>query len=841
MLESTIALIILSLTLGLAAWLAFVWAVKRGEFDDPEGPKYRMLGDDGEDQLPVVSSTSSTSMDEPGPEKTGPKGGVPAIFSYNKVILALAAIMLFSMALIDSTIIVQQRKSLISTLEQRAEEDLELASTFMIESLLRNRFTDIDLFIQQWSRANSEVVRFTAITPLGHTLTDFQRPEGGGHSFIREKKIEFNQRHLLTLRLEKDYSRVEMIVGQLRVRLILASLFITSALSLTLWFIFRRMAINPLEREVERRRRAEGELSLANQHLEERVAERTGEIGELLDREKYLREIMQTVTDINGLLVTAPDQATLLANSCARFVRHGHYEFCWIGLLDGAKPKGEKSREARLSMLYNSMPDGEAMAPPPYDYHDPEASFYTHPAARTLRRNQTVTCAQNDYPLGSPPWRNHRVVAGFKWVISLPLRSGGKGELLGVLTVYSWRPEGFEPEEITMLEELAGDLGFAVDSFRHRAEVARLTAERTANYEETIFTFVDMIEQRDTYTAGHTERVAHYCRKIAKEMGLAEGETNRLYRAASLHDIGKIATPDAVLLKPGRLDSLEHDLIKLHAVAGYEMLSNIAMYQDLAQIILHHHERHDGKGYPDGLAGDEVPLLARILSVADAFDAMTTNRIYKPRMVVETALDELRACSGGQFHPRVVEAAVKALAGVEPSALSGAAGRGGNNFCKTHPALCGVDQKPVTDLEQKRFSYFFNDRLTGLYNEGYLKFFIRSNQEDYAYTCLHVLHLQGIAGHNKRLGWEQGDMMLKYFAEELKIHFPQAKLFRAYGNDFVVVFREHRELKEKELGSFACLVGTDLKLVSHHLDLVREHKYTIDKLEKIELQEIVDR
>jgi putative nucleotidyltransferase with HDIG domain len=747
------------------------------------------------------------------------------VFSYNRVIVALVAVMLTTLAVIDYTIIQQQRRGLMAQIHERAGEELAQAATFMTEPLLRYRFSDIELFIQQWSANNSEVVRFAALTPQGHTLTVFERPTDSPHLLVRERRIEFEGSHLLTLVLEKDYGPAEKILAQLRQRLVLTSLFISAALGLTLWLVFRYLAIRPLEQEVLRRRRAEAELVDANQLLEERVQERTREIAGLLEREKYLREIMQTVADINGLLITAPDLEALLGKACLRFVRHGHYRFCWIGLL------GKEG----LTAIYDSRPDQSVLAPGPYALAEGPNPFYHHPAAVSLRQNRTVTTPQADYPFSQPPWLEQGAIADFAQVVAIPLRSGGDQPPLGVLAVYTWRREGFEPEEIAMLEELAGDLGFAIASFRQRQEVARLTAERTANYEETIFSFVDMIEQRDTYTAGHTERVSYYSRRIAREMGLSAEESHRLMRAASLHDIGKIATPDAVLLKPGKLDALEHDLIKLHAVAGYEMLSNIEMYKDLAAIILHHHERFDGNGYPDRLKGEEIPLLARILSVADAFDAMTTNRVYKPRKELAAALEQLRKGSGGQFDPVVVAAALKTLDRVAaPEVL--AAEPESDRFCSRHRALCGVTQTPVTEMERKRFSYFFNDRLTGLFNEDYLKAVVRNNQEDYTYKCLHVLHLQGIKVYNKQQGWEKGNLLLKYFADELKIQFPEDLLFRVYGNDFVVISREHQPLGAKELASFACLRGTRLQVVPHHLDLVRDGKYTIDKLEKIELR-----
>ena len=450
--------------------------------------------------------------------------------------------------------------------------------------------------------------------------------------------------------------------------------------------------------------------------------------------------------------------------------------------------------------------------PPPYAVNVPESPFYHSPTARCIREDNTVI---NDSRQGKDftPWHDQIEMKGFQSVIALPLRARQSVEPLGALTIYTWLREGFEPEEIAMLEELAGDLGFAIESFRHREEIAKMTFERIANYEETIFTFVDIIEQRDTYTAGHTERVARYCQKIARLMGIPYKETAKLYKAASLHDIGKIATPDSVLLKPGKLNSLEYDLIKLHASAGYEIVSSIEMYKDLAEIILHHHERHDGQGYPDRLRGDDIPYLSRILTVADAFDAMTTNRIYKPRKQITEALAELESLSGSQFHPEVVTAAIKTLGET------------------TNPIA--VTQAPTTDIEKKRFAYFFNDQLTGLFNEEYLRIFLLNNQDTHEYPCLHILHLQNVLEYNKRQGWERGDRLIQDFAIELQTNYPDAMLFRAYGNDFALLAKVHFDMAENTLDSFASISGSEITIEPQHIDLRKDTAYTLDKLEKM--------
>ncbi|MFC1513162.1 HD domain-containing phosphohydrolase [Thermodesulfobacteriota bacterium] len=568
------------------------------------------------------------------------------------------------------------------------------------------------------------------------------------------------------------------------------------------FFFFITVPVGLLTEKVKRDK---DKVEHFNRTLEAMVEQRTNKIGTLLGQERYLRNILDTVAHINKLLITSPNLVSLLEASCARFARHGHYDFCWIGLLT----------EHRIEAVYTPDPVANPLLDPPYEVHEKSGHFYRSPMAQCIRENRIVIRANDPQTVDLTPWSNPGEVSGFQAVISLPLRARQSGQPLGVLTIYTWRPEGFEPEEKDMLDELAGDIGFAIDSFRQRESVSKLTAERTANYEETIFSFADMIEQRDTYTAGHTERVAHYCLLIARKMGLVLAQKENLYKAAILHDIGKVATPDSVLLKPGKLTELDYDLIKVHAFAGYQMLSQIAMYQNLAVIIQHHHERYDGTGYPDGLKGEDIPLLSRIMAVGDAFDAMTTHRIYKSRKEIPAALNELRAFSGSQFDPEVVKAALAVLANIEISPT--------------------ISQLPVTKLEKKRFAYFFNDKLTGLYNEDYLKI-ILNNRDVNHYQCLHMLHLQNVPAYNQREGWDKGDSILKAFAAELQTVLPAALLFRAYGNEFAAIAVEHLAIDRKVLNGFVCLRETGIEVEVHHLDLTAGKIYTIDKLDRMDIQ-----
>lgn len=173
-------------------------------------------------------------------------------------------------------------------------------------------------------------------------------------------------------------------------------------------------------------------------------------------------------------------------------------------------------------------------------------------------------------------------------------------------------------------------------------------------YVETIRSLIGALEAKDPYTRGHSERVSAYAAELGAAMGLEQRALERLEYAALLHDLGKLAVPGAVLTKPGRLDSDEMDRIREHPGRGAEMVKRIPHLRDLAETVAEHHERIDGTGYPAGIDGAHMPLTARILAVADSFDAMTTTRAYRPALDYEEALAELSGGANGQFDAEIV-------------------------------------------------------------------------------------------------------------------------------------------------------------------------------------------
>lgn len=167
---------------------------------------------------------------------------------------------------------------------------------------------------------------------------------------------------------------------------------------------------------------------------------------------------------------------------------------------------------------------------------------------------------------------------------------------------------------------------------------------------------ISLIDLRDRYTGGHSARVAKYVRGTAVQMCLPDEEAEKVVLAASLHDIGKIGVPDQILLKPGKLDEEEFGWIRRHPEWGWMALRNVDGFHYAPLLVLHHHERLDGDGYPGGLRGSDIPLGSRLIAVADSFDALTTNRPYRSARSRIEALQELQRCAGAQFDPKVVNA-----------------------------------------------------------------------------------------------------------------------------------------------------------------------------------------
>ena len=189
----------------------------------------------------------------------------------------------------------------------------------------------------------------------------------------------------------------------------------------------------------------------------------------------------------------------------------------------------------------------------------------------------------------------------------------------------------------------------------------KLYLDMRKNYFETLNVLVRAIEASDPYTSGHSMRVSAYAEAIAKQVGLPQSKIDLIRSAALLHDIGKIGIDKNILNKTGRLEKEEFETIKSHPEIGATIIADLSYLSNISNIIRHHHERNDGKGYPDGLSHDNIPLETSILTIADSFDAMTTNRPYRSSLSLESALQEIKNNQGTQFNPDIVDDSIIAL------------------------------------------------------------------------------------------------------------------------------------------------------------------------------------
>jgi PAS domain S-box-containing protein len=241
---------------------------------------------------------------------------------------------------------------------------------------------------------------------------------------------------------------------------------------------------------------------------------------------------------------------------------------------------------------------------------------------------------------------------GFKSMLVIPLLS--KGELIGLISIGNSKAAAYSPDHLSVAQRLGNQIAVALSNTNLIKQLQELLVG-------TIKSLTTAMDAKSKWTRGHSERVSKASLKIGKALGMSDSRLYDLKLAALFHDIGKIGTYDIILDKPQKLTDDERFLIKKHPVKTFEILSPIPKLKDVAKYALHHHERWDGKGYPDGLAGEETPYISRIITLADAHDAMTSDRPYRKGLTTEEAISEIENLSGKQFDPEIAEVFIELL------------------------------------------------------------------------------------------------------------------------------------------------------------------------------------
>ena len=239
----------------------------------------------------------------------------------------------------------------------------------------------------------------------------------------------------------------------------------------------------------------------------------------------------------------------------------------------------------------------------------------------------------------------------------VPIKSSGV--LLGVINLYIKENSPRDERTEEFLTAIADVLAGIIDRKRTRQELEYSLDKVRSALGATIQAMSMVVETRDPYTAGHQQHVANLARAIATEMGLPDEQIEGIRMAGAIHDIGKIAVPSEILSKPGKINDIEFSLIKTHSQVGYEILKNIEFPWPVAKIVLQHHERLNGTGYPNGLSGKDILIEARVIAVADVVEAMATHRPYRAALSIEKALYEISTNSGILYDPNVVAACLR--------------------------------------------------------------------------------------------------------------------------------------------------------------------------------------
>jgi HD-GYP domain-containing protein (c-di-GMP phosphodiesterase class II) len=274
-------------------------------------------------------------------------------------------------------------------------------------------------------------------------------------------------------------------------------------------------------------------------------------------------------------------------------------------------------------------------------------------AGRVAAERRRIYTTDVDTANQASPFARLWSAEGFKAYWGVPLIA--KGEVKGVLEVYRRSDSAPDSEWLEFLETLAGQAAITIDNIQLFDGLQRANMNLSVAYDATIEGWSRAMDLRDKETEGHTQRVTEMTLALAKALGITDADAVHLRRGALLHDMGKVGVPDAILSKPGPLTDEEWRIMRQHPQFAYAMLKPIDYLRPALDIPYCHHEKWDGTGYPQGLQGEQIPLAARIFALVDVWDALTSNRPYRPPWSREKAREYIRAQSGKHFDPQLVE------------------------------------------------------------------------------------------------------------------------------------------------------------------------------------------
>jgi PAS domain S-box-containing protein/putative nucleotidyltransferase with HDIG domain len=380
-------------------------------------------------------------------------------------------------------------------------------------------------------------------------------------------------------------------------------------------------------RDVTDLRRAELDLQKSEANLR-------GTVGKLATAVRTLKAL----SACNEALVRAESEQALLQDICDIAVEQGGYLMTWVGYAEPDKSHTVMpvawagNEQGYLDSIHITWDD---------------APTSRGPAGTAIKTGRPGLLNSIEDDQRFVPWKGEALSRGYRSVASFPLALSD-GTTIGAILFFTGESAEFEEQELVLLSELAFDLAYGIETLRARVAATEISDQLAGTNErlegllhQVTVALGRVVEARDPYTSGHEERVATLARQIAIEMGLTEADAAGVEIAGLVHDIGKLSVPAEILTKPSALSAIEFRLIREHSKTGYDILKDISFEWPVADIVLQHHERIDGSGYPNGIKGDQMLPLARILAVADVVEAMASHRPYRPAVGLTAAIEEI--------------------------------------------------------------------------------------------------------------------------------------------------------------------------------------------------------
>lgn len=363
---------------------------------------------------------------------------------------------------------------------------------------------------------------------------------------------------------------------------------------------------------------------------------------------RKLSDLRDTLLRCHGVIVSETDETALFKNLSKILAETLGYTLVWFGIPELDTEKTIKAVAAAGQMARYVME---------HPVHWSEDEFSQGPTGRAVKTGEAQVIRKTDLDREYREWAEAARAYSFTTAIAIPLVE--RGTVFAIMNAFSADEDSFDDDEVALLDELGRNIGLAIQALRTESERIRIGEALGNAALGAINAISATVEKRDPYTAGHQSRVAALSVAIAGEMGWSDFRKEGLRLGALIHDIGKISVPAEILNRPGRLTDAEFGIIKSHPQVGFEIVEKTVFPWPIREMIVQHHERCDGTGYPNGLKGHQIVEEAKIIAVADVVEAMAAHRPYRAGLGIAAALEEVERGKGTAYDPEIADVCLK--------------------------------------------------------------------------------------------------------------------------------------------------------------------------------------